>query len=304
MTKKQLIAILAPNTWSASVIPVFVGTLYSLYTGSSLQLDLFFALLLSAVGLQCFANVTNDYYDFIGGVDNMETIYDREGSILVSDDVPILEVKKLMLTTLLFTSLPATYLLLHRGAVVAIIGGIGFLVALLYSAGPLPISKTFLGEFFSGFTMGGLITWLSYYLQRGVLDIEIIFISIPLIIYIGSILLTNGLCDIEKDRRSRTTLPILIGRKRSILLLKFSYLLMYILVFSAVVAGILPSSMFLITLSLPLIWKRLRLIVTGSISLETRSAVMRSSVLSGVIFFTFYSLTLIGEIFLGGNLLW
>lgn len=303
MTKKQLIAILAPNTWSASIIPVFIGTLYSLYRGASLQTDLFFALLLSAVGLQCFANVTNDYFDFIDGIDTPETIYDREGSILVSDEVPIPQIKKLMLTTLIFTSLPATYLLLNRGAVVAVIGISGFLVALLYSAGPFPLSKTFLGEFFSGFTMGGLITWLAYYIQRGLLDMDIIIISIPLIIYIGSILLTNGLCDIEKDRESRTTLPILIGRGRSIILLRFFYILMYLLVFSAVVGGILPPSMFLIPLSLPLIWRKLRLIVPGSISLETRSAVMKSSVLSGVIFFTFYGLILLGEILWRGSLL-
>jgi len=303
MTKKQLVAILAPSTWSASIIPALIGTLYSVYRGGNLRIDLFFTLLLSAVGLQCFANVTNDYFDFIDGVDTQETISDREGSILVSDGVPIPEIKKLMLTILIFSSLPATYLFLHRGATVAVIGFSGFLVALLYSAGPLPISRTFLGEFFSGFTMGGLITWLAYYIQRGSLGMGIVFISIPLILYIGSILLTNGLCDIEKDRASRVTLPILIGRNRSIVLLKFSYILMYLFVFSAALWRFLPLSMFLMILSTPLVWKKLTFIAADNISLETRSAIMKSSVLSGVIFFAFYTMILMGEILWGGDLL-
>ena len=303
MTKKQLIAILAPNTWSASIIPVLIGTLYSLYRGASLRPDLLLALLLSAVGLQCFANVTNDYFDFIGGIDTPETIYDREGSILVSDGVSIPQIKKLMLTTLIFTSFPAAYLLLHRGATVAVIGISGFSVALLYSTGPLPISKTFLGELFSGFTMGGLITWLAYHIQRGFLGIDIIIVSIPLILYIGSILLTNGLCDIEKDRKNRTTLPILLGRGRSIALLKSSYFLMYLLIFFTVLAKLLPRSMFLMILALPLIWKKLKYITPNNISLETRSAIMKSSILSGMIFFTLYALILLTEILWGGTLL-
>lgn len=302
MTKKQLIAILAPNTWSASIIPTLLGTVYSLYRGAVLQLDLFLALLLSAVGLQCFANITNDYFDFIEGVDTPETIYDREGSILVSDGVPLPEIRKLMLTALILTSLPAAYLLLQRGAVVAVIGLTGLLVALLYSAGPLPISKTFLGEFFSGFTMGGLITWLAYHIQRGFLDMDIILISIPLMLYIGSILLTNGLCDIEKDGGSRVTLPILLGRERSILLLKVSYALMYLTVFSAALEGLLPASIFLLLLSLPLIWRKLDGIKTENISLKTRSYIMKSSVLSGMIFFALYILILLGEILWRGEL--
>ncbi len=300
MTKKQVIAILTPNTWSASIIPVIMGTVYSLYRGASLQINLFLAILLSAVGVQCFANITNDYFDFIEGVDTSETIYDREGSILVSDGVPLPEVRKLMLTTLILTSLPATYLLLQRGAVVAVIGLTGFLVALLYSAGPLPISKTFLGEVFSGFTMGGLITWLAYHIQRGVMDMDIVLISIPIMIYIGSILLTNGLCDIEKDRGTRVTLPILLGRSRSILLLKLSYVLMYLLVFSAALGGLLPTSIFLLLLSIPLIWRKLAVIRVENISLENRSSIMKNSVLSGIIFFTLYILILLGEILYRG----
>lgn len=303
MTKKQVIAILAPNTWSASIIPVLMGTIYSLYRGASLQIDLFLAILLSAVGVQCFANITNDYFDFIEGVDTSETIYDYEGSILVSDGVPLPEIKKLMLTTLILTSIPAAYLLLQRGAIVAVIGSVGFLVALLYSAGPLPISKTFLGEFFSGFTMGGLITWLAYRIQREVLDMDIVLISIPIMIYIGSILLTNGLCDIEKDRGTRVTLPILLGRGRSILLLKLSYVLMYLLVFSAALGGLLPTSIFLLLLSIPPIWRKLTVIRVENISLETRSSIMKNSVLSGIIFFTLYILILLGEILWRGWLI-
>jgi len=302
MTIKQITALLAPGTWPASIIPVVIGTLYSVYNVGYFRIDLFFALLLSAVGLQCFCNVTNDYFDFIDGTDTEETIYDQKGSVLVTDDIPLSQIKKLVAVIIIITSFPAFYLILQRGIVVIIISITGFLVALFYSAGPLPISKTFLGEFFSGFTMGGLITWLAYYIQSRSLNMNIVSISIPVILYIGSILLTNGLCDIEKDRNNRVTLPILIGRSRSIIILKFSYILMYLLVFLSVFRGLLPSSMLLIVLSLPIVWKNLRFIVPENISLKSRSAVMKNSVFSGVFFFSLYIFILLGEILSGGSL--
>lgn len=296
MTKKQLFAILDPKTWSASVIPVLVGTLYSTYRFGNFRLDLFIAMLFSAVGAQCFANVINDYSDYVSGLDTIDTVHDREGSILVFDGISLIQVKKLMIYLVVCTLIPAAYLLFHGGIIVGIIGIIGFLVAYFYSAGPLPISKTFLGELFSGITMGGLITWLAYYVQSGYIDKNIILISIPLIIYIGSILLTNGLCDIEKDRATRVTIPILMGRGRSIDILKFSYIMMYIFVFLSVVLKILPISMFLIFLSVPLIMKKLKFITIENISLKNRSNIMGNSVLSGIIFYLFYILIILIEI--------
>lgn len=296
MTKKQLFAILDPKTWSASIIPVLVGTLYSTYRFGNFRFDLFIAVLLSAVGAQCFANVINDYSDYVSGLDTIDTVHDREGSILVFDGISLVQVKKLMVYLVLCTLFPTFYLLLHGGVIVAIIGGIGFLVAYFYSAGPLPISKTFLGELFSGITMGGFITWLAYYIQSGYIDKNIILISIPLIIYIGSILLTNGLCDIEKDRATRVTIPIIMGRERSIDILKFSYIMMYIFVFLSIVLKILPISMFLIFLSVPLIRKKLKFIAVKNISLKNRSNIMENSVLSGIIFYLFYIIIILGEI--------
>jgi len=296
MTKKQLFAILDPKTWPASIIPVLVGTLYSVYRVGNFRLDLFIAMLLSAVGAQCFANVLNDYSDYKSGLDTIDTVYDREGSILVFDSIPLIKVKKLMIYLVICTLIPGFYLFFHGGILIAIVGIIGFLVAYFYSAGPMPISETFLGELFSGLTMGGLITWLAYYIQTGYIDKNIILISIPLIIYIGSILFTNGLCDIEKDRATRMTIPILMGRRRSIEILRFAYIMMYIFVFLGIFLKILPFSMFLIFLSIPLIIKKLKFITVENISLKNRSNVMGNSVLSGIIFFLFYIIIILGEI--------
>lgn len=296
MTKKQLFTITDPKTWSASIIPVLIGTLYSTYRIGHFRLDLFIAMLLSAVGVQCFANVVNDYSDYVSGLDTTETVYDREGSIMVFDDIPLIQVKKLMVCLVICTLFPAAYLLFYGGLTVAVIGIIGFLVAFFYSAGPLPISKTFLGELFSGFTMGGLITWLAYYVQTGYIDKNIILISIPLIIYIGSILLTNGLCDIEKDQPSRVTIPILMGRERSIYILKFAYISMYVFILLSIALKSLPVSMVLIFLSIPLVVKKLKFIVGENISLKNRSNIMENSVLSGIIFFFFYIIIILGEI--------
>jgi len=296
MTKKQLFAILDPKTWSASILPVLIGTFFSIYRVGNFRFDLFIAILFSAVGIQCFANVINDYSDYLSGLDNIDTVHDREGSILVFDGIPLIQVKKLMIYLIIVTLFPSFYLLFYKGVIVAIIGIIGFLTAYFYSAGPHPISKTFLGELSSGLTMGGLLTWLAYYIQTGYIDKNIILISIPLIIYIGSILLTNGLCDIEKDRATRVTIPILIGRHRSIYLLRISYIMMYIFVSLSIILRTLPFSMFLMFLSIPLVVKKLKFITFKNISLKNRSNIMGNSVLSGIIFFSFYIIIILVEI--------
>ena len=95
MTKKQIIAILAPYSWPAAVIPALTATLYYLYRGGSFRLDLFIAIILGVILAQCFTNIVNCYSDYKSGLDNKDTIFNTEGSIIVADGVSTDEVKKL-----------------------------------------------------------------------------------------------------------------------------------------------------------------------------------------------------------------
>ena len=149
-------------------------------------------------------------------------------------------------------------------------GAISFGIGILYSFGPVPISRTPLGELASGLTMGLIITFLATYIhvfQGDLLSlslsggnlliamnltgiISILFVALPAVVGIANIMLANNLCDIEDDRENRRyTLPIYIGREKGLLLFKWLYYISYIVIILLILLGIEPVTSILVLLT-------------------------------------------------------
>jgi 1,4-dihydroxy-2-naphthoate octaprenyltransferase len=100
-----------------------------------------------------------------------------------------------------------------------VVGIIGGLTVLAYSVSPVSVASLPLGELVSGFVMGGLIPLGTAAVADGTFHWEILPECLPLIIGIALIMLSNNGSDIEKDRAAgRTTLPVVLGRPRSLVL--------------------------------------------------------------------------------------
>lgn len=296
MTKKQIITILAPYSWSAAIVPVVTTTLFYLYQGGKFRGDLLVAILLAAVLGQSFTNIVNCYSDFMSGLDTEDTIFDSAGSVIVGEGVDPKEVKILMVYVFILSIIPILYLTHVRGPLVLIFGGIGVISGLIYSAGPIPISTTPIGEIYSGIIDGFFISGLSYFIYSGGLYWEVFFIAIPSVLWVTTMTFTNSICDMEKDRSHRLTLALFLGKKRSILALKLFYLGMFSFLGAAIAIGLLPMSMLLLTLTLPVIWKRLRGVTPENTTMRNKFPIMGLSCGSGIIFFKFYTLIMAGEI--------
>ena len=296
MTKKQIIAILAPYSWPAAVIPALTATLYYLYRGGSFRLDLFIAIILGVILAQCFTNIVNCYSDYKSGLDNKDTIFNTEGSIIVADGVSTDEVKKLGGYIFLLSILPMIYLTYMRGPAILLLGALGVVAGVIYSTGPLPVSTTPFGEIYSGIVDGFFISGLSYFVYSGSFSWEVLAISIPCVLWITTMTFTNSICDMEKDRSHRTTLAILLGKDRSIAALKLFYLGMFFFLVATIAIGLLPLSMLLLVLTLPIIWRRLGGITADNTSMKNKFPIMGLSCGSGIIFFKFYTLIMAGEI--------
>lgn len=119
-----------------------------------------------------------------------------------------------------------------------------FAIGILYTFGPIPISRMPLGEIFSGVTMGFGILFLTVYVnafdqnianlvwegrmisfRADLLQIlEIVLVSIPCVATIANIMLANNICDLEEDiKNNRFTLPYYIGKNTP-----SGYLMLYI----------------------------------------------------------------------------
>jgi 1,4-dihydroxy-2-naphthoate polyprenyltransferase len=118
--------------------------------------------------------------------------------------------------------------------VVLLLGGLCFLCGVLYSYGPIPISRQPLGEIFSGLFYGLLIPFILLYInmpketyfslafdfQTIHLDlnifpiISILLLSVAPVCATANIMLANNICDVEKDILvKRYTLPYYLGNK-------------------------------------------------------------------------------------------
>jgi len=151
------------------------------------------------------------------------------------------------------------YLFYLTDVVVLVVGVLCFAFGVLYTYGPIPISRQPLGEIFSGFFYGFAIPFLVLYINmpeghfltfavsRDALDlrlqiwpfVSLILLSIPPFCTTANIMLANNICDLEKDITvKRYTLPYYLG-KRSLYVFAALYYLAFLSVVVMVVTGIL-----------------------------------------------------------------
>jgi 1,4-dihydroxy-2-naphthoate octaprenyltransferase len=239
----------APHTWPpASAAPAILGVLLALDATGRFSPLLSALLFLMVILMQSAANTFNDYYDFIRGLDTRENSDEPEDAVLVYNPVDPGAVLRLAIGFLAAAALMGVYVVVVSGPAPLIAGITGGVALILYSASPLPISFLPLGELVSGFVMGGLIPFGVYTAITGQIDYTIILLSFPCIIGVGLVMMTNNLCDIERDALAgRKTLPLLLGRERARKLYLLLFLLMLLSLpligfyhFGFTVLGIVP----------------------------------------------------------------
>ncbi|MCL1905979.1 MAG: prenyltransferase [Clostridiales bacterium] len=260
LTLKHALGLAAPHTWVASVFPVLLGAALAFAKAGSFPLPVFALVLMASVLLQASVNTINDYYDFIKGNDRLENSGDPADAILVYNDLDPEQVRRLGFCFMVAAVLLGLYPVYLGGIVTLVIGVCGCLVIVAYSAGKTPISYLPLGEIVSGLVMGGLITAAVFSSLTGYMAGDIFFLSTPLILGIGLIMMTNNICDIERDAPTgRRTLPLLLGRPLARVVYRCCVGLWLLLVVLCIAlrfrGGLIPVSMLLLA-AFPL-WRRL-----------------------------------------------
>ncbi|MDX8044789.1 1,4-dihydroxy-2-naphthoate polyprenyltransferase [Gracilibacillus sp. S3-1-1] len=249
--------LLRPHTLTASFIPVFVGTMLAVLDNHFRPL-VFIAMLVAAMLIQAATNMFNEYYDYKRGLDNENSV--GIGGTIVRDGIKPIVVKRLAFTFFGIAVLLGVYICMASSWWIALIGSICMLIGYLYTGGPIPIAYTPFGELFSGLLMGTVIIGISYYIQTETLTWQVIVISIPIAILIGSILLANNIRDLDGDKENgRKTIAILLGRKNAIYLLSTLMLISYALTAAFIIADLLPIYSIISFLSIPVARKAVQL---------------------------------------------
>lgn len=238
MRFKSIIKIMEIKTLVAGIAPVILGSIYSWYAFEKINFLYLILLIVSMILIQGSTNMINDYFDFKHGADNKKS---GEEKVLVSGEITP---KQVLLTICLFQFVAfiiGIFIASQTSYYIVLVAIIGDIISVLYASGPVPISYTPISEIVSGVTMGIGITTTVIYIQSGVINLNTVLVAIPTALFIGTILLTNNLSDIEEDREvGRKTLPIVIGLKNAEKLWIFDVIMLLVLTIGLVLVHIYP----------------------------------------------------------------
>ncbi|HLR14929.1 MAG TPA: 1,4-dihydroxy-2-naphthoate polyprenyltransferase [Bacillota bacterium] len=230
--------LLRPHTLTASFVPVFIGTIIA-YIDGFIHVPLFIAMLVASILIQAATNMFNEYYDFKRGLDTEHSV--GIGGTIVRDGIAPKTVLRLALSFFGIAIILGIYICMETSWWIAVIGLVSMVFGYLYTGGPFPIAYTPFGEIVSGLLMGSVIIGISYYIQAATLTDRVLWISLPVALFIGAIMLSNNIRDRVGDAKSgRKTIAILVGHNKAVGLLAAFFITAYISTIVFVLLGMLP----------------------------------------------------------------
>jgi 1,4-dihydroxy-2-naphthoate octaprenyltransferase len=108
----------------------------------------------------------------------------------------------------------STYLVVEGGLIVALIAAISLILAIAYTAGPLPLAYLGLGDLFVLLFFGPIATGGSYFLQTHTISLPSVLAGLGPGLLSTAILTVNNLRDVNEDAKAeKRTLVVRFGEK-------------------------------------------------------------------------------------------
>jgi 1,4-dihydroxy-2-naphthoate polyprenyltransferase len=245
---------------TATIVPVTLGILIAASHG-------FFdpiAALLTIIGA-CFVqlglNTANDVFDTMSGADdaNVTPTQFSGGSRVIQYGLVSLR-QMATLSTVFYVLAGVIGLILlatHGSTALLVIGVVGFIVSLGYTAPPLKFVYRGLGEIAVALGFGPLMLLGAYVVQTGgALAWEPFVASIPVALLVALILYVNEIPDRRGDARAgKRTLPVRFSESTVITGYNVAVAAAYVILVAGVALGILPIPVLLMLLTIPLALK-------------------------------------------------
>lgn len=270
-----------PHTLTAAFVPVLLGTALALKHGK-IHFGLFFAMLIASLLIQAATNMFNEYFDFKRGLDTAQSV--GIGGTIVRDGIKPKTVLNLAFGFYGIALLLGIYICANSSWWLAVVGLICMAVGYFYTGGPFPIAYTPFGEILSGFFMGMLIILIAFFIQTGTVSSTSILVSVPSMILVGMIMLSNNIRDLDGDKENgRKTVAILLGKKGAIYLLTGMFTFSFLWVLVLIITGVLPVWTALVILSAPKAMKATKGFIENTIPIKMAPA-MKATAQTNTIF--------------------
>lgn len=255
---------LAMRPWSftMSAISVTVGATLAAVHGT-FSWPLYIATALAMIAIHGGVNLLNDFFDFRSGVDaeGVATARYRPHPLVEGKIYPL---PVLWVSILLFAAGAAIGSLLAflRGWEIFLIGVIGLIAGICYTAPPIPYKYKALGEVSVFLMWGPLSVGAAFFVQTQRFSLDALLVSIPFGVLVALVLFANNLRDFETDNRAGViNIAIVLGRHNGpkIYASMVGAAILAVVIMS--IAGPLSLWSLLILLSLPTAVKLIRVMI-------------------------------------------
>lgn len=205
-----------PPFLTASALPVVVGTAWGASLVGGVSWWPAVCALIGVVLLHAAANVLNDVGDELGGTDRCNTrrIYPYTGGsrFIQNGVLSVTQMRSWGVTLLALALLPGIALLALRGPAILWLGAAGMALGLAYSLRPFALASRGLGEIAVALAFGLLPGIAAAWLQSGRVDVDALWVVLPITLWVTAILLINEVPDVEADGAAgKRTLPVRFG---------------------------------------------------------------------------------------------
>ena len=253
--KKWIVAIRAPF-FTASAIPVLVGTALAWNLTGKFS---FYKFVLTLVGVPLFnagTNLANDYYDHKTGNDEINTNLTpfSGGSRVIQNGV--VPPKHMLIGSFLFFALGSIIGLylnaVTPGNLILFLGIFGFLSGFLYTFTPILIGYRGWGEFLVGLNLGTLAIIGAYYVQAHSLSWAVFWVSLPIGFLVAAILYINQFPDYEADKAvKKRHWVVRLGKKNAVYGYYFLISATYLVIAGSVIFKVVTPFALVSFLTLP-----------------------------------------------------
>ncbi|MFR4967287.1 prenyltransferase [Lactobacillus kalixensis] len=258
---------------TASVIPFLLGLCFSYYYFHQLNWQLSVVFFIAMFLFNMVVDMLDNYSDYYHA-DNKE--YQQKTNIIGRENISPKLVLTLMIVFTVISTILGLWLVVKAGLAVLWMGIFCFAVGYLYSSGPVPISNLPLGELFSGFTMGFMITLISVYINTYQVFtwnfptlFSVFLVALSDELWISNLMLANNLCDAEEDESNhRKTIIHFIGIKGGLIAFTAKNILAYYYYFLPFL-GLAPRGIWLSLLAIPFVYKQNKLLIHKQVKTET-----------------------------------
>ena len=238
-------------TFTSGLIGVLLAAMVGAFTENTLfKIWLAFLSVVGLVAAHATNNLINDWTDVRKGVDTED--YPRSQysphPVLSGLTTPNGLLKVSFVLTLL-DGLIMLYLASVTGPLVMVFAVSGLILSLAYTAF---LKRYALGELTALIVWGPLMTGGTAYAINGIINPQILLLTLPYGLIVASVLIGKHTDKIENDRPvGVNSVPVLLGQDRALVLNKITFLVFYLLIVGLVVSGVTGAWILVTFLALP-----------------------------------------------------